>query len=336
MIRLALITAAAVLAATPALAQPADPHAGHAMPAKPADPHAGHATAAAKPDPHAGHATPAKPADPHAGHTMPAAQPDPHAGHGASAQTGADLPVGDAPAPTPPTQPLADAIFGAAAMEQARGVLRLEHGGGRGSQVMLDVAEFDLASKAYEWEGEAWFGTDEQRFVLKTEGEGARGDGVEHAEVQALYSRPVTLYGDLQMGVRQDLQKGPNRTYVTVGFESLFPYWFEAEGSLFLSQKGELSARFEGSYDFRLAQRLVLQPRAELDVFAEDIPALGVGSGLSSIELALRLRYEIKREFAPYIGVVWARKVGDTARFARADGHGAEETRVVAGLRAWF
>lgn len=326
MIRLAPMSLAASLLAFPALAQPADPHAGHAMPAP----------AAVAADPHAGHATPAPAADPHAAHRAPAA--DPHAGHAASPEvrTGADLPVGDAAAPQPPTRPLADAIFGAAQMERARSVLRLEHGGGRGSQVMLDVAEFDLASKAYEWEGEAWFGTDEHRLVLKTEGEGARGEAVEHAEVQALYSRPVTLYGDLQLGLRQDLQKGPDRTYATVGFESLFPYWFEAEAALFLSQKGELSARVEGSYDLRLAQRLVLQPRVELNAFADDIPTLGVGAGLADAELGLRLRYEIRREFAPYVGVVWARKLGDTARLARADGHDVEESRIVAGLRAWF
>lgn len=331
MIRLTLMSGAAALLACPALAQPADPHAGHATPApaaKPADPRAGHVMPAAPHDPHAAHrAEPAAPpAGDHGGHAAPAA----------GAQTGADLTVGDAPAPTPPARSLADAIYGAAAMDRARGVLRLEHGGGRASQVMLKIAEFDLASKAYEWEGEAWYGTDEHRLVVKTEGEGLRGAAVEHAEVQALYSRPVTLYGDLQAGVRQDLQPGPDRTYATVGFESLFPYWFEAEGALFLSQKGELSARFEGSYDLRLAQRLVLQPRAELNLSAQDVRSQEIGSGLSDAELALRLRYEIRREFAPYVGVVWVRKFGDTARFARADGHGVEETRLVAGLRAWF
>ena len=310
-----LIAGLALAAAAPALAQPADPHAGHRMPA---------------PALAADAASPAAPADPHAGHVMPSAPQTDTPG------TGADLPVGDAAAPTPPAVPLADAIWGAAGMDRARAVLRYEHGGARASQVMLDIAEFDLASKAYEWEGEAWFGTDEHRLVLKSEGEGARGDGVEHAEVQALYSRPVTLYGDLQIGVRQDLQPGPDRTYATVGFESLFPYWFEAEGAAFLSQKGELSARIEGSYDFRLAQRLVLQPRGELTLSAQDVRSLGVGSGLSDLELAVRLRYEIRREFAPYVGVVWGRKFGDTARFARADGHGVEDTRVVAGLRAWF
>ncbi len=299
--------------AAPALAQPADPHAGHRMPARPSAP-----------------AVAAPPAEPHAGHAMPAAPAMD------APRTGADLTVGDAPPPTPPTVPLADTIWGASGMERARAVLRYEHGGARASQIMLDIAEFDLASKAYEWEGEAWFGTDEHRLVLKSEGEGARGSSVESAEAQVLYSRPSGLYTDLQIGLRQDLERGTRRTYAAVGFESLFPYWFEAEGTLFLSHKGEISARLEGSYDLRLAQRLVLQPRAELNLSAEDVPSRGVGSGVSDAELGLRLRYEIRREFAPYVGLVWARKLGHTARYARAGGDHAGETRLVAGVRAWF
>jgi copper resistance protein B len=304
--------------AGPALAQTPDPHAGHRMPAPPpaADPHAGHKMPMAQPAPAA---------DPHAGHTMPAA-----------ASTGADLPVGDAPAPTPPTGAAADAIWGAANMERARGVLRLEHGGGRASQVMLNLAEASLGSRGYQWEGEAWFGGDEHRFVLKSEGEGARGHGVEDAEVQALYSRPVGVYTDVQVGVRHDFEPGPSRTYTTVGFETLAPYWFEIEGALFLSEKGHLSARLEGSTDYRLAQRLVLQPRAELNFAAESDARRGIGSGLSDAEVGLRLRYEIRREFAPYVGVVWSRKVGDTADFARAKGEDVEDVRAVVGLRAWF
>jgi len=356
-IRSVLLAAASGLVATTALAQPADPHAGHAMPAPAAtpakpDPHAGHTTPAPKPatDPHAGHATPAaKPAapsaaDPHAGHTppprTPAAPPaDPHAGHAMAPaiQTGADLAVGDAPPPPSAADHLADRVFGAASMDRSRAILETEHGGARVSQVMLNIAEARLGSGGgYEWDGEAWYGGDLNRLVLKSEGEGAWSHGVEDAEVQVLFSRAVGLYTDLQVGVRHDFEPGPQRTYATVGFESLFPYWFEAEGALFLSDKGELLARLEGSYDVRLTQRLVIQPRAELNFAAEDIPERGVGSGLSDAELALRLRYEIKREFAPYVGVVWSRKVGDSARFARAHGEDASDTRVVLGLRAWF
>lgn len=316
--RVALIAFVLALAGAPAIAQPADPHAGHAMPSlqKPADPHAGHAMPA-----------------------QPAPAPDPHAGHAAPApvRTGADLPVGSEPAPSPPAEAAADRIYGAGPMEGGRAILRAEHGGAHVSKVMLNMAEARLGSDGgYHWDGEAWWGGDLNRIVLKSEGEGSWNHGAEDAEIQVLYSRAVGLYTDLQVGLRHDFEPGPQRTYATVGFEALFPYWFEAEGALFLSDKGELLGRLEGTYDFRLAQRLVLQPRAELNFAAEDIPSRGVGSGLSDLELGLRLRHEIKREFAPYVGVVWSRKTGDTARFARAEGEGVEDTRVVVGLRAWF
>lgn len=335
MIRALLLGAASAVLATAALAQPADPHAGHAMPKAAPQPAA--PQPAAKPDPHAGHTAPA---DPPAGHAMPDAPADPHAGHAAMApegKTGADLPVGDAQPPPVADDHLADRIYGAAPMSRGRAILNSEHGAVRVSKVMLNFAEARLGSGGgYEWDFEAWSGTDEHRFVLKSEGEGAWDDGAEEAEVQALYSRPIGIYTDLQVGLRHDFEPGPQRTYATVGFESLFPSWFEAEGALFLSDKGELLARLEGSYDFRLTQRLVVQPRAELNFAAEDIPSRGVGSGLSDAEVGVRLRYEIKREFAPYVGVVWSRKVGDSAGFARAHGEDVDDTRVVLGLRSWF
>lgn len=326
------------------MSAPADPHAGHAMPqaSSPVDPHAGHRMPAPAPaDPHAGHAMPqaSPPADPHAGDRMPAPAPaDPHAGHATAApQTGADLPVGSEPAPPVAMDNAADRIFGAAAMDRGRAILAGEHGGARLSKVMLNLSEALLGSDGgYHWDAEAWYGGDLNRLVLKSEGEGSWDHGVDDAEVQALYSRAVGVYTDLQLGVRHDFERGPQRTYATVGFETLLPYWFEAEGALFLSNKGELLGRLEGTYDLRLAQRLVLQPRAEVNFAAEDIPARAVGSGVSDAELGLRLRYEIKREFAPYVGVVWSRKFGDTADFARAEGEDVEDTRFVAGLRAWF
>lgn len=361
--RLLLIGLAPAALATSALAQPADPHAGHAMPAPPAQaPAAKPATPkapAAKPaaaDPHAGHTMPAKPqpaaaaADPHAAHRAPPAAPDPHAGHtmpaapqaadplAGHAMTGADLPVGAAPAPSPPADKAADRVYGAAKMERARDILRLEHGGARLSKTMVDLFEVrpDSGPNAYAWEGEFRYGGDINRFVLKSEGEGEFEHGLEEAEVQALYSRAVGPYFDLQAGVRQDFQPRPRRTYATVGFEGLAPYWFEVEGALFLSNKGDLSARLEGAYDLRLTQRLILEPRAEVNLAAQDVPELGVGSGMSDAEVGLRLRYEIRREFAPYVGVNYERKFGDTADFARAAGEDVEDVRLVLGLRAWF
>jgi copper resistance protein B len=351
MSRLFLAALTPALLGTAAMAQTPDPHAGHAMPAKPsqaADPHSGHAMPAKSPDPHAGHVVPAKPAqaaDPHAGHAMPPKSADPHAGHvvpaapgAASAMTGAQLPVGSAPAPLPPTDHLADAVYGRTSMDRARDVLRLEHGGARLPKTMIETLEVrpDKGPDGYAWEGEFRYGGDVNRLVLKSQGEGAFGEHPEEAEVQALYSRAIGPYVDLQAGVRQDFQPRPRRTYATVGFEGLAPYWFEVEGALFLSNKGDVSARFEGSYDLRFTQRIILEPRVEVNLEAQDVPELGVGAGLSDIEVGLRLRYEVRREFAPYVGVYYERKFGDTADFARAAGEDRDDLRVVLGLRAWF
>jgi len=342
-IRVALPGLALGLLASAAVAQPADPHAGHVMSAAPK----AAAPEAAAPDPHAGHVMPAAPAaatpaDPHAGHAMP--PPDPHAGHamppapGATQRTGADLPVGDALAPAPARDDLADAVFGRGPMAAARGVLRGEHGGAVLSRTMIDTLEVrpDRGPDGYAWEGEFRYGGDIDRLVLKSEGEGAFGEHLEQAEVQALWSHAVGPYFDVQVGVRQDFQPRPRRTYATLGFEGLAPYWFEVEGALFLSNKGDLSARLEGAYDLRITQRLILEPRAEVNLAAQDVPELGEGAGLTDAEVGLRLRYEIRREFAPYVGVHYERKFGDTADLARASGEGVDDLRVVVGLRAWF
>lgn len=369
MIRLLLVTAAtSALTASAALAQPAgphaghnapapaggapDPHAGHNMPAPAADPHAGHATPApAAADPHAGHAAPAQPADPHAGHVMPGPTAvDPHAGHNMPAQSspadlgagslgsGSDLPVGSAAAPATINDNLADRVFDRATMERARAILRAEHGGSRASKAMVDLFEVGTseAGTSYAWNAEFRYGGDVNRLVAKTEGEGAADHEVEAAEIQALWSRAVGPYFDIQAGLRQDVAPRA-RTYATVGFEGLAPYWFDVEGALFLSSRGDVSARLEGAYDLRLTQRLILQPRAELELSASDVPERGVGSGLSTAEVGLRLRYELGlRELGPYVGVTYERSFGGTADFARAAGEDEDDLRLVVGLRAWF
>lgn len=340
------LTLLLLAAASPALAQPADPHAGHGTPkAQPADPHAGHAMPKAPAaDPHAGHAMPkAAPADPHAGPAMPPPAADPHAGHTAPAdphaahRAQAAAPVGSEPAPPIPTDHAADGVFPPAEMAAAREILRREHGVMTWPTFMLETAEIRPSDRgdAYAWEGEVSYGGDINRFVLKSEGEGHEGD-LEEAEVQALYSRAIAPYFNLQAGVRQDFQPRPRRSYAALGVEGVAPYWFEVEATAFLSDKGDLSARFEGSYDLRLTQRLILEPRAEANVAFSDDRAIGVGAGLSDIELGLRLRYAVTPEFAPYVGVNWDRKLGDTADFARAAGEPRSDSRLVIGLRAWF
>lgn len=254
--------------------------------------------------------------------------------HGAAADVGA---VGNEPAPAAPADHAAERFYSAEDMEAARAQLRSEHGGAIVSTVMIDLAELQFSDDEtmFHWEGEGWIGGDINRFVFKTEGE-ANEDDVESAEVQALYSRAIGPYFDLQAGVRYDIEPSPDRAYAVIGFEGVAPYWFETTGALFLSDEGEFSARFEGSYDARLTQRFILQPSAEINVSAEDVPELGLGAGLIDIELGLRLRYDITRTFAPYVGVSYETKLGDTADYARADGEDVSDTRLVFGVRARF
>jgi len=292
-----------------------------------------------------GHCSPAPAADPHAGHTMPPASdpqcPPEHAAMGhckPQAPDSATLPAGNGPPPPPVEADYADRIWGAEAMAASRAALRREHGGMAFSQVMIDLAEARVGAgpDGYRWSGEGWFGGDINRLVIKSEGAGAFGGRLDEGEAQALYSRAIGPYFNLQAGARQDFRAAAPRTYATIGVEGLAPYWFEFDAAAFLSSKGALTARIGAYYDQRLTQRLILQPRAELNLAAQDVPAAAIGAGLSEAEAGLRLRYEIAREFAPYVGVSWRRKTGRTADLARAHGEDAGGAALVFGVRAWF
>ncbi len=337
-----LLATTALLTASPALAQ----HEGHvarpvAAPApdpQPVDPHSGHDMSAMD-----GATLAETQADADAGQEPPDVTPapatDPHAGHEMSTMPEeSDGEVGSSPAPPPPEDHAADAFFDPAEMARARRDLRRENGAFSGSMILFDLAEYQARDDGdgYRWEGEAWFGGDIDRFLVKTEGEGAFGEPLESAELQLLYSRAVAPYWNAHAGLRQDFRPEPARTYAVAGIEGIAPYWFHLSGQVFLSDKGDVRARAEGSYDQRITQRLILTPRAEFNFSAQDMPSIGVGSGLSDVELGLRLRYELRKEFAPYVGVEWARKVGDTARYARTAGEDADVTNFVAGIRFWF
>lgn len=274
------------------------------------------------------------------GHCTPKQAPahDMAAMPGTAGASGTDLPPGDAPAPPPPGDWYADRIFPKGEMEHSRHEMMVENGAQKVGFISLNLAEYQARKgrDGFRWEGEAWYGGDINRLTLKSEGETAFGEGIESGEVQALYSRAIGPYFNAQAGVRQDFGHGPDRTYATIGFEGLAPYWFEVEGALFLSNKGDLLARLEGSYDQRITQKLILQPMAEVNFALQDVPESAIGSGLSGFELGLRLRYEVVKEFAPYVGVEWGRKVGDTARFARAAGEDASGVSFVMGVKAWF
>jgi copper resistance protein B len=271
------------------------------------------------------------------GMTMPAAKAPATPGPDAAPEAApAEPEIPDTPPPPPATDHAADRYYDPAAMAAARDQLRQEHGGATVSMLMANLAEYQAgAGGGYRWEGEGRIGGDINRFVVKSEGEGTQRDGLDAAEVQGLFSHAIGPYFDLQAGVRQDFAPYA-RTYATVGFEGLAPYGFDLSGALFLSTRGELLARLESTYDLRLTQRLILQPRAELNFAAQDTVETRTGAGLSNAELGLRLRYEITREFAPYIGVSWDRKVGRTADYVRARGDDAGGVVFVTGIRAWF
>ena len=304
----------------------AKPHAGHDRSAMPGmNMPAGHDMSSMPGMTMPGHDMSAMP-----GMTMPA-NPDAEA-------AGTNLPAGNAPPPPFPTDHAADQVYPPAAMAMGRHHLESFHGGQKVGQVLFNLAEYQVRKghDGFEWNGQAWYGGDINRVWLKSEGEGTFGKSVERAEVQALYSHAIGPYFNLQGGLRYDFRPNPSRVYATVGVEGLAPGFLELEGALFLSNKGELLARAEGYYDQRITQRLILQPRAELNLAAQSSRETGIGSGLSDAELGLRLRYDIRREFAPYVGVQYHRAFGDTARYLRQAGEDPGGWEVVTGLRAWF
>lgn len=204
----------------------------------------------------------------------------------------------------------------------------------------LQIEQFEYRSgggdDTFAWDAQAWLGTDDDKAWFKTEGEKPLGDSLEEAETQLLYSRRISDFFDLQVGGRYDFRPEPERAYGVVGLQGLAPMFVEIDSVAFLSEEGDLSARFKAEYDLLITQKLVLQPLLEVNLAADEVEELGIGQGINDVELGLRLRYEIIREFAPYIGVDWHRLVGQTADFAKADGHDDETLSFVAGVRMWF
>ncbi|MGE0184027.1 MAG: copper resistance protein B [Parvularculaceae bacterium] len=232
-----------------------------------------------------------------------------------------------------------DEYWGGAEMAEARRAVKREHGASKTYFVQGDRLEYrsNEGEPLFLWDAQAWWGGDRNKLWLKTEGEYSFDENAfEEAEVQALWSRAFARYFDVQAGVRHDFAPGDDRTFGVLGIQGLAPYWFEIDTALFVSGDGDVSARIEAEYELMLTQRLILQPRTELNFAVQDVAEYGVGSGLSTAELGARLRYEIKREFAPYIGVDWTRSVGQTADFVRADGGDPSSVSFVAGLRLWF
>jgi len=204
-------------------------------------------------------------------------------------------------------------------------------------KVMVDKLEWRAAEgeNPWVWEADAWVGKDLNKAWFKTEGE-YRDGATEAAYVEALYSRAFAPYWDLQAGWRRDVRPQPNRDWFALGVKGLAPYWFEVDATLYGGGNQSAFARLEVEYEILFTQRLILTPEVEVNIFAREDERRGIGSGLSDAELGLRLRYEIRREFAPYVGVNWERKFGNTGDFAREEGEARSDLQFVVGLRAWF
>jgi copper resistance protein B len=186
------------------------------------------------------------------------------------------------------------------------------------------------------WSGEGWIGTDYDKLWIKTEGFRRRDGTVDDGKQEFLYSRAISTYFDLQAGLRSDIDSLRNRNWAAFGFEGLAPLFFQVEGTGYVSDSGHLAAHFEGSYDLLLTNRLILQPEFEIDLYSKADPARLIGAGISDIDTGVRLRYEIDRKFAPYIGVAYEGKFGQTASFARRAGESTSGVRFVFGIRSWF
>ena len=185
------------------------------------------------------------------------------------------------------------------------------------------------------WEAEGWHGNDRDKLWLRTEGERNRST-LETADLEVFWDRNISTYWSTQVGARQDFGVGPNRTWGAIGLQGLAPYWFEVEATAYVGTEGRTAARLRGEYDLLFTQRLILQPEAEINAYGKSDPQRRLGSGLSDIDIGLRLRYEIRRELAPYVGIYWVNQFGPTADYARLDGQPANDLRIVAGVRAWY
>lgn len=185
------------------------------------------------------------------------------------------------------------------------------------------------------YDAQAWFGRDYDRLVIKAEGDYGQGK-LREARTELLWGHAIATFWDTQLGARYDSGVGPDRSWLAFGVQGLAPYWFEVDATAYVGEGGRTALRLSGEYELLITQRLILQPRLELNAYGKSDEVLGIGSGLSDITAGLRLRYEFTRQIAPYVGVERAEKFGQTADLARAAGEEADETSWVAGVRFWF
>jgi copper resistance protein B len=235
-------------------------------------------------------------------------------------------------------QQAADAYYDPAAMAAARDNVRQMHGETLNSLIIGERLENQVhdGDSSLVWEAQGWIGFDLNKLWLKTEGHyDNEANDTEEFEMQALWSHAISPFWDFQVGIRHDFEPAVSKNYGVIGLIGLAPYWFELDAAAFVSEEGDVSTRVEAEYELRLSQRMILQPRMELNYAFSDDLETGIEQGLGKAHMGLRLRYEFKREIAPYIGVSWEKSYGNTADFFEDRKH-KSEVSFVAGLRIWY
>lgn len=230
------------------------------------------------------------------------------------------------------SRPQADAARGIA--DSAMGMMKEDEA--PYGMLLIDQLEAfgDRTANGLAWDVEGWYGNDENKLWLRSEGDDGRGD--RQGDLEALWNRSVDAFWATQLGMRHDFGEGPPRDWIAFGVQGLAPYWLDVEATGYLDPTGRTAARLRGEYELLLTRRLVLQSEAELNLYGQDDPARRIGSGLSDTQFGLRLRYEISRQFAPYLGANWEYRFGTTADYARQYRQPVFERQIVAGVRIWF
>lgn len=274
------------------------------------------------------------------------AQNDPHSGHGQQAppQTapaapssapGHDHAQAEGTTDLPPFIPrLTDADRKAAFPDlEGHGL----HGDAVNSFVLVDQLEWQAGEgpNRVNLDARGWVGRDRDRLWFRAEGDG-EGARVGEAQAHVLYGRQFSRWWDVVAGIRQDFRPGSAQTWAAIGVQGLAPNWFEVQATAYVGPSGRTHARLEVGYELLVTNRLIVQPLVEAEVFGKSDPDRGIGAGLSTTDAGIRIRYEVRREFAPYVGVTWNQKWGTTGDFARGAGKPTGGARLVTGVRLWF
>lgn len=208
----------------------------------------------------------------------------------------------------------------------------------RFGSVLVDRLETAGGHDSGSWNAydvQAWYGLDFNRLVLKAEGQESHGR-LQDARTEVLWGHAVAPFWDTQLGVRHDGGDGPDSNWLAAGIQGLAPYWFDVEATAYLGDNGRSALRLNLGYELLLTQRVVLRPQIEVNAYGRDDPSRGIGAGLADATAGLRLRYDITRQFSPYVGVEWSGRFGRTADLARQAGQRTSATDLVAGVHLWF